>query len=207
MGGDLYDFVEVAGDRLVVIIGDVSGKGVPAALLMARLISEFRTAASRAASPTTILEDLNAGLASHPLRGMFVTATCLVLDAESGRLAYADAGHLPVLWYHRVTGAVEVREGEGGPPLGIVLGSRYPEQELYLGSGDTLLLYTDGVIEARGDGGPPFGMDRVAQVMRSRLPATRDLVEDLLGAVRGHAAGAPLPDDVTLVAIRWRPSA
>ena len=206
MGGDLYDFVEVAGDRLVVIIGDVSGKGVPAALLMARLISEFRSAASRAASPTTVLEDLNAGLASRPLRGMFVTATCLVLDAESGRLAYADAGHLPLLWYHRQTGAVEVREGDGGPPLGIVLGSRYPEQGLYLSPGDTLLLYTDGVIEARGDGGPPFGLDRIAKVMRGRLPATRDLVEDLLGAVRSHAGGAPLPDDVTLVAIRWRPS-
>jgi sigma-B regulation protein RsbU (phosphoserine phosphatase) len=206
VGGDLYDFVEVAGDRLVVIIGDVSGKGVPAALLMARLISEFRTAASRSASPTAILEDLNAGLASHPLRGMFVTATCLVLEAESGRVAYADAGHLPALWYHRETGAVELREGDGGPPLGIVLGSRYPEQELHLGPGDTLLLYTDGVLEARAEAGPPFGMNRTVQVMRSHLPATRDLVEDVLGAVRSHAGGAPLPDDVTLVAIRWRPS-
>ena len=205
MGGDLYDFVEAAGDRLVVIIGDVSGKGVPAALLMAKLISEFRAAATRAASPTTILEDLNAGLAAQPLRGMFVTAACLVLDAENGRVAYADAGHLPPLWHRRRDGEVEVREGEGGPPLGIVLGSRYPEQELFLGPGDTLLLYTDGVMEARDPAGAPFGLERMAQVMRARLPATGDLLGDLLGAVGAHAAGAPLHDDLTMVAVRWRP--
>ena len=206
MGGDLYDFVEVAGDRLVVVIGDVSGKGVPAALLMAKLISEFRAAATRAPSPTTILEDLNAGLAAQTLRGMFVTAACLVLDAESGRVAFADAGHLPFLWHRQRGGVVDVMQGDGGPPLGIVLGARYPEQELFLGSGDTLLLYTDGVVEARGPGRAAFGLERMAQVMRGRLPATRSLVEDLVGAVRAHAGGAPLHDDLTLVAVRWRPS-
>ena len=206
MGGDLYDFVEISGDRLVVLIGDVSGKGVPAALMMAKVISDFRAAATRTASPATILADLNASLAAQSRRGMFVTAACLDLDAEAGRVAYADAGHLPLLWHRRLGGAVETFEPEGGPPLGIVLGAQYPEQHLALGPGDTLLLYTDGVAEARGAGLAPFGLDRMAGVMRDRLPATGDLVGDLLAAVRAHADGTPLHDDLTLVALRWRPS-
>ncbi len=206
VGGDLYDFVEISGDRVVVLIGDVSGKGVPAALMMAKVISDFRAAARRAASPATMLADLNAGLAAQNRRGMFVTAACLDLDAQGGRVAYADAGHLPPLWHRRERGAVEPWEGVGGPPLGIVLGVQYPEQHLTLGPGDTLLLYTDGVVEARGAGLAPFGLERMAGVMRDRLPATRDLVGDLVGAVRAHADGTPLHDDLTLVALRWRPS-
>ena len=206
MGGDLYDFVEISGDRLVVLIGDVSGKGVPAALMMAKVISDFRAAATRTASPATILADLNASLAAQSRRGMFVTAACLDLDAEAGRVAYADAGHPPLLWHRRQGGAVEMFEPEGGPPLGIVRGAQYPAQQLALGPGDTLLLYTDGVVEARGAGLAPFGLDRMAGVMRDRLPATGDLVGDLLAAVRAHADGTPLHDDLTLVALRWRPS-
>ncbi len=206
MGGDLYDFAETSGDRVVVLIGDVSGKGVPAALVMAKVISDFRAAASRAASPATILGDLNAGLAAQSRRGMFVTAACLDLDVQGGRVAYADAGHLPPLWHRKEARVVEAREGEGGPPLGIVLGAQYPEQHLLLNPGDTLLLYTDGVVEARGAGSAPFGLDRVIEVMRNRLPATGDLVGDLLEAVRAHADGTPLHDDLTMVALRWRPS-
>jgi phosphoserine phosphatase RsbU/P len=206
VGGDLYDFVEVSDDRLVVLIGDVSGKGVPAALLMAKAISDFRAAVMRNTSPAAILGELNAGLAAQPRRGMFVTAACLALDPESGRLAYADAGHLPLLWHRRAAGAVEVRETEGGPPLGIVPGMEYHEQEVSLEPGDSLLLYTDGVVEARGPGAVPFGLDGIAEVMRRRLPETGDLVGDILGAVRAHADGVPLHDDVTMVALRWRPS-
>jgi sigma-B regulation protein RsbU (phosphoserine phosphatase) len=206
VGGDLYDFVEISGERLVVLIGDVSGKGVPAALMMAKVISDFRAAATRAAAPAAILADLNAGLAAQSRRGMFVTAACLDLDAEEGRVAYADAGHLPLLWHRRQGGAVETFEPEGGPPLGIVPGAQYPEQHLALGPGDTLLLYTDGVVEARGPGAAPFGLGRMADVMGDRLPATGDLVGDILAAVRAHADGTPLHDDVTMVAVRWRPS-
>ena len=191
---------------MVVLIGDVSGKGVPAALMMAKVISDFRAAATRAASPATILADLNAGLAAQNRRGMFVTAACLDVDAQGGRVAHADAGHLPPLWHRRERGAVEPWEGEGGPPLGIVLGAQYPEQHVTLGAGDTLLLYTDGVVEARGAGLAPFGLERMAGVMRDRLPATGDLVGDLVEAVRAHADGTPLHDDLTLVALRWRPS-
>jgi len=206
VGGDLYDFVEISGERLVVLIGDVSGKGVPAALMMAKVISDFRAAATRAAAPAAILADLNAGLAAQSRRGMFVTAACLDLDAEEGRVAYADAGHLPLLWHRRQRGVVETFEPEGGPPLGIVPGAQYPEQHLALGPGDTLLLYTDGVVEARGPEGAPFGLGRMAAVMGDRLPATGDLVGDILAAVRAHADGTPLHDDVTMVAVRWRPS-
>jgi sigma-B regulation protein RsbU (phosphoserine phosphatase) len=174
--------------------------------MMAKVTSDFRAAATRAASPATILGDLNAGLAAQSRRGMFVTAACLGLDAEEGRVAYADAGHLPLLWYRRQGGAVETYEPEGGPPLGIVLGAEYPEQHLTLGPGDTLLLYTDGVVEARGPKAAPFGLDRVAAVMRDRLPATGDLVGDILAAVRAHAGGTPLHDDLTMVALRWHPS-
>lgn len=198
--------MEISGERLVVLIGDVSGKGVPAALMMAKVISDFRAAATRAASPAAILADLNAGLAAQSRRGMFVTAACLDLDPEAGRVIYADAGHLPPLWHRGEAGDVATCEGDGGPPLGIALGAQYPEQHLLLHPGDTLLLYTDGVVEARGAGSAPFGLERVVGVMRDRLPATRDLVGDLLEAVRAHADGTPLHDDLTMVALRWRPS-
>ena len=198
--------MESSGGRLLVLVGDVSGKGVPAALMMAKVISDFRAAATRAASPATILADLNAGLAAQDRRGMFVTAACADLDAQAGRVTYADAGHLPPLWHRRQRRVVEACEGEGGPPLGIVLGAQYPERHLTLGSGDTLLLYTDGVVEARDPGAAPFGLGRMIEVMRTRLPATPDLVNDLLEALRAHADGTPPHDDLTMVALRWRPS-
>ncbi|HEY7678527.1 MAG TPA: PP2C family protein-serine/threonine phosphatase, partial [Candidatus Methylomirabilis sp.] len=128
------------------------------------------------------------------------------LDMEGGRVAYADAGHLPLLWHRRQAGAVETFEPEGGPPLGILPGAEYPEQHLALGPGDTLLLYTDGVVEARGPAAAAFGLERMAAVMGDRLPATGDLVGDILAAVRTHADGTPLHDDLTMVAVRWRPS-
>jgi sigma-B regulation protein RsbU (phosphoserine phosphatase) len=205
VGGDLYDFVEVSNDRLVLLIGDVSGKGVPAALMMAKVISDFRAAARGAATPARILADLNRGLAGQPRRGMFVTGACLALDAETGAATYADAGHLPLLWRHQAAGAVEVREVEGGPPLGILPDQTYPELRFALDPGDAILLYTDGIVEARGPGGAPFSLERLAGVLRDRLPATADLVGDVMAAVRAHAAGVAPHDDLTLVALRWRP--
>ena len=206
IGGDLYDFVEAPGDRLVILVGDVSGKGVPAALVMAKVISDFRAAAMRSPSPSAILEELNAGLVSRTRRGMFVTAACLALDADSGRVSYADAGHLPGLWYRQATAVAQPVEAAGGPPLGILAGMQYPDREFLLGGGDTLLLYTDGVLEARSPAAALFGIDRIAEVMCRRLPATADLIGDILGAVRAHVHGAPLHDDATLVAVHWRPS-
>ena len=205
VAGDLYDFVEVPGDRLILLIGDVSGKGFPAALMMAKVVSDFRAAAQRVASPAAVLDSLNVALAGHSPRGMFVTAACLALDVAGGRAEYASAGHLPFLWHRLERGLVETYEGDGGPPLGIVPGVRFPAQEVSLGPGDTVLFYTDGAVEARGAGRAPFGLDRLAAIMRERLPDTGDLVGDLLEAVRAHAGENPPADDVTLLALRWRP--
>lgn len=206
VGGDLYDFVQVSADHLLILIGDVSGKGVPAALMMAKVISDFRAAAHRAGAPAAILGDLNAELVRQSPRGMFVTATCLVLDAARGRVDYASAGHLPPLWYRHRARAVEPCDGDGGPPLGILLGIEYPVHPLDLAPSDALLLYTDGVVEARGMGSAPYGLGRLMQAMGARLPAAASLVEDILGDVRAHAAGLAPHDDLTLVALRWRPA-
>lgn len=184
VAGDLYDFVEIPGDRLMILIGDVSGKGFPAALMMAKVVSDFRAAAHRIVSPAAILSGLNVDLAGHSPRGMFVTAACLALDAERGHVEYANAGHLPFLWHRVGRGVVD---------------------ELFLDPGDTMLFYTDGVVEARGAGEAPFGLDRLAEVMRERLPSTGNLVSDLLEAVLVHTGEKAPNDDVTLLALRWRP--
>jgi sigma-B regulation protein RsbU (phosphoserine phosphatase) len=205
VAGDLYDFVERRGDRLVVLVGDVSGKGFPAALMMAKVISDFRPAAHHAPSPAAILGHLNTELVRHNPRGMFVTAACLALDVDAGRMLVSNAGHLPPLWHRQSAGTVLAYEGDGGPPLGILPGARFPDQELVMGEGDTLLLYTDGVIEAGGPGDTSFGVERLAEAMRSRLPSSGDLVGDLLEVVRSHSGGGPPADDLTLVALRWAP--
>jgi sigma-B regulation protein RsbU (phosphoserine phosphatase) len=201
VSGDLFDYFR-DGTRLFFLVGDVSGKGVPAALFMTRAKTVFETVAARETDPGAALDRLNRNLCRENDAGMFVTAVVGVLDLVSGDLSFALAGHEAPLLVPADAPPEPVR-AEGGRVLGLVEGSEFPVNRLRLGVGDALLLYTDGVSEAQDASGDFFGVERiVASVAALRhLPAPA-LTAGLLGAVRGFARQAPLSDDITILTLR-----
>jgi sigma-B regulation protein RsbU (phosphoserine phosphatase) len=202
VGGDFYDFISIGGQRLGIAIGDVSGKGIPAALYMARLISDFRFIASSEPSPALTLEKINEQLARRSRRGMFVTMIYILLDTESGEATCANAGHLPVL----LQGArgIQNLNRNTGVPLGILPDTRYEEFTFRMAPGDRALLYTDGIIEAINMQDQRYTLPRVMDYM-TRHSDDRPLAESLFDEVRNFAGEAPQHDDMTLLSIHRLP--
>jgi sigma-B regulation protein RsbU (phosphoserine phosphatase) len=202
VGGDFYDFPSQSDDWVAVAIGDVSGKGVPAALFMAKLISDLRFTALKFCSPDEILRAVNAGLADQVRRGMFVTMQYLLMDAAAGSVRAANGGHVPLIWYHRRAGKAEPVELPGGPPLGILPEVAYPMTTLGLEHGDSLLLITDGVLESQNARGEAFGLSRLIQVVEGAGVSGTALLPPILEAVEAFSGGRR-QDDLTLVQLRW----
>ena len=202
VGGDLYEVLRTGDDRVIVAVGDVSGKGISAALFMAVTMTLLRTMARQFQKPEEILAHLNEELAAQNPRCMFVTMACLVIDTRSGRVTGASAGHTPL-----------VLLGASGPPrfvfpssgmvLGLMSGRTYESATLDLAPGESLVLYTDGVTEAFDPEEELFGDERLMECLAG---APREdaggTVAGLLDAVRAFAAGAAQSDDITILAIR-----
>ncbi|MDD5557053.1 MAG: SpoIIE family protein phosphatase [bacterium] len=201
-GGDFYDCLDLGGGRVGAVIGDVSGKGVPAALYMVKALSEFHFHASAAAGIDRALGALNDALFERSTSGMFVTLLYVVADTGARALSWGSAGHPPGIVKRAGTGALEVLEGGDGMPLGVVSGARYAARTVPFERGDLLFLYTDGIIEARNRQGREFGMGRLkALVARSRGGAEA-AVRQALRSVERFAKGAPQHDDLTALAVR-----
>lgn len=201
VGGDYYDFVEMPHGRLGLIVADVSGKGVPAALLM----SSFRAsllAQDLDDEPGVILARLNSFLHRSVEPGRFVTAFFGVLDPESGRFVYANAGHNPPYWI-RSSGEIATLR-EGGLVLGLFGDSKYEHAEIHLAAGDTLALFTDGVTEAQNPDEEMWGDDRFLQVVlrHSQAPCRR-IVAEVLRELRRFSGDELQSDDITLLLARW----
>jgi sigma-B regulation protein RsbU (phosphoserine phosphatase) len=203
VGGDFYDFLPLDPDRLAVAIGDVSGKGVPAALFMAKLIGDLRIAGQKLGSPEAILGEVNLDLTVQTRRGMFVSSQYLVLNAATGEAQVANGGHVPFLWYHGQAGEVEVVDLEGGPPLGILPDAAYPATALALEPGDSLFLLTDGVLECTNGVGETFGFPRLVETVEVHGRNHPLLVQPILDAVEAFTADGRRHDDLTLVQVRW----
>jgi len=203
VGGDFYDFLSLGPDRLTAAIGDVSGKGVPAALFMAKLISDLRFAGQKLGSPEAILSEVNLSLTTQARRGMFVSAQYLLLDPETGEARVSNGGHVPFLWYHRGTGEAEVVDLEGGPALGILPDATYPETVLSLEHGDSLILLTDGLVECTNASGEAFGFPRLVEVVEASGRTESSLVQPILRAVEVFTAEGQCHDDMTLVQVTW----
>jgi sigma-B regulation protein RsbU (phosphoserine phosphatase) len=200
IGGDLYDFV-LDDDRLWFIVADVAGKSIAAALYMAIVRTLFRALARGQAGAVEVAAGMNRELARDNERMMFVTAAVGCLDLRSGALALVDAGHNPALLLG-AAGEVRVPAVPKGVALGVLPDASYTEARLTLDPGATLVLFTDGLTEARATTGEMFGEDRLHQAIAAAAETPEALVAAVLRAVERFAAGAPPDDDLTLLAVR-----
>lgn len=201
VGGDYYDFIHLTEKDLGLVVGDVSGKGIPAAFIMASLRAALRIEAFSHYAISTILSRVNDFLfeSSDPER--FVTAFYGVLDTKTGILTYANAGHNPPILL-RNDGRTEFLT-EGGMLLGAFPNGLYHEFRLQFQSKDVLVLYTDGASEAEDGSGEQFGWERIAEIARNLAPqGPREVIRSLLRSIRQHSGKAGLQDDVTLMVIK-----
>lgn len=197
VGGDFYDVFWVAPDRLGVFIGDISGKGVSGALLMARISSEMHAAALAQIEPAAVLAAMNRALIARNQPELFYTAIYLTLDVKSGEVVLANAGH-PLPYCLRADGTLEtIKEGAAGP-VGIVDDPQFEATVFRLGHGDSLVLYTDGVVEASAANGTMYGSERLETALSQGAAHPTGIAERILASVSAHIADAPANDDLTL---------
>ena len=198
VGGDLYDFIELDPNRVGVFIGDVSGKGIYAALYMAKVISDLRNIALRMGSPEIVLNRLNAVLSQAP-RGMFLTGIFGIVDLSKGNLSLSVAGHPPFLWLTH--GEVRVMDVASGPPLGI-LPIEYSSTEISLKKGDRLIFLTDGVFEAKNKEGKRIGFEKLVRFIKEHIDEG-NLIQKVVDYVNNFSKGLARADDLTIVELSW----
>ncbi|HOC17459.1 MAG TPA: PP2C family protein-serine/threonine phosphatase [Vicinamibacterales bacterium] len=203
VGGDFYDVLPRPDGRLVVALGDVAGKGSPAALLMALLLAIFRTLLDEGLEGADLARRLNAQVCRHAPPSRFITLFMAACDPCTGRLVYVNAGHMPAL-VRRNSGEIE-RLTEGDVALGMFEHSTYSAHETWLQTGESVVLYSDGVTEAENHQGRPFeesGLIKVVQAYSAAGP--RDVAHAVLRLVEEHAQETSLADDVTLLVLKRR---
>jgi serine phosphatase RsbU (regulator of sigma subunit) len=201
VGGDLYDIFKLDGDRLVITIGDVCGKGVPASLFMAITQTVMRLGVRSGQDLQAEIQAANKLLVANNREEMFTTLFCGVIDVPSGTMTYCNCGHNPPLVLHRGESTFEPLDN-CGPPLGIVDDISYVPRSIALAPGDTLLLYTDGVTEAESSQSAQFGVKRLEQaILEMRGHPARGVVEHVIKRVAEFAKGAPQSDDITCLAV------
>lgn len=202
VGGDFYDFFLIDNDRLGIVIGDVSGKGVPAAILMAVTRTLLHATALKKPSPSDCLDYVNDVLVGQTDPSMFVTAFYGILNTRTGELEYGIAGHNPP--YVFSDGSVRALEGPPGRILGMLPNSNYQTRDAQLKARDAVLLYTDGVTEAINASDNFFSEERLVTwfQLSGDLPLG-EVVGGLVQEVQTFAAGHPQADDVTVLAVRY----
>ena len=202
VGGDLYDYV-IRDGKLFFSIGDVCGKGIPAAIFMSMTQAVFRSAASHLNDASRIVHSMNKQASRGNDAGMFVTLFVGVLDLSTGMLRYCNAGHEHPLV---VTGkSVRTLNAKSSLPIGAMEETRYVEQETQLAPGDMVMLFTDGLTEAMNSENALFGRERVAQVISGETP--QQLLDNMSQSVAGFVRGAEQSDDLTMLAIRYKGAA
>ncbi len=203
VGGDFFDFFLIDEDRLGVVIGDVSGKGIPAALYMAVTRTQVKTTALRGMTPAECLLEVNRVLVRERVNAMFATCFYGLLNLRSGELHYCNAGHNRPYLLRANGGAVEPIAEIGGIPLGMFDGMEYMGNTAHLHPGDALFLYTDGVPEARNAAEDDFTEESlIATLGASSTLSCQDLINSMTRKVSAFTDGAPQSDDITMLSIR-----
>jgi sigma-B regulation protein RsbU (phosphoserine phosphatase) len=206
VGGDLYEVLRASDDRFVIALGDVSGKGIPAALFMAVVVTVLRTLARHLVDPAEILRRLNAELAEQNPRGMFVTMQCLVFDLTARQVSFAGAGHhqLAIVSRGRSPRLACVSSGR---PAGLMAFNPIERETLPLEAGDTFVLFSDGVSEAMNVADDFYGEDRLIAVLAAEADgAVADIVNRVVADVHAFANAAKQSDDITVLAVRYAPT-
>ena len=202
MGGDFYDFIELPGGRIGLVMADVSGKGVPAAFFMAVARTNLNALAATASGPADCLQRTNDVLLTQNPMDLFVTVFYAVFDPATGVLTYSNGGHNPPL-LRRANGQVEMLTSAAGLVLGMFPAS-YDEDTVQLAPGDTLVLYTDGVTEAFNVEVQMYEEARLVERVRDDGGATaRGLVTAIFDSVIGFSGAAPQSDDITVAVLSW----
>jgi sigma-B regulation protein RsbU (phosphoserine phosphatase) len=206
VGGDFYDYFELPGNRLGLVIADVADKGMPAALFMTLIRTLVRAAVYEISSPADVLGRVNDLLVPDAQQGMFVTLVYAVLELDTGLLTYTNAGHNPPLVWRRQSGQIERLE-KTGMALGVLEGSRTTERTVSLEPGDYLVLYTDGVTETFSPDGEMFGEANLTRTLKEAAQGRADLSsQELLDAIDEAVANFlglhGRTDDLTLLVLR-----
>jgi phosphoserine phosphatase RsbU/P len=213
VGGDYFDYLPLSHAdqqgggpprRWLVAVADVAGKGMPAALLMARLSAEVRLFTLSMSEPARIVERLNRDLCARGNGERFITFLLVLVDADTHRIQVVSAGHAgPII--RRGDDRLEiVGENQAGTPLGISEEADYSTSSATLEPGDLVLLYTDGLIEAMNASGRCFGLDRLQEIFSTAPRGARNVGEDLIHSVMQYATDCPQSDDITILCFERR---
>jgi len=201
VGGDFYDFIPLDDDRIGILIGDVSGKGVASALFMARFTTDFRVLAIREQNPENLMRRANEIVCAQSCRGMFVTLLYMVLNKNGGGAVYVNAGHLPPIIWNGSQGKYATLRGSGGPPIGIVPDQNYSSASMSLNPGDCILLSTDGLMEAKNDRGERFGWERIENSLSAGDSEVESAKSRISFSLSQFVGECPQADDITLVLV------
>ena len=200
VSGDFYDLIEMADGRVAIAVGDVSGKGVSAALYASKLTTDLRYQAMDQTEPAAILARLNRVLTERDHEGMFATLAIAVVDARTGVIELANAGH-PAPFVRRHDGQVMSIGRAGGAPIGLDRAATFPQTRCELLPGEAIMLYTDGVIEALDARQDLFDEARTMEAIRTSDGTVDGIVSSLRQALDRFVGGAPQSDDVTMVCV------
>lgn len=204
VGGDYFDYFEVDEQHLGLVIADVSGKGIPGALIMAMVRSVLRAEARDVLSPKEVLRRVNQRLVMDTKENVFITMTYCILNLQTGRMTFVRAGHEPVLILDFDQKTVNQLE-PAGIALGLVPGSIFDhneEAEVQLNPGEIVLLYTDGVIEAMDQGSNEYGRDRlIARLRDAEQASSEDIIQDVVKDIHQFTLGIPQHDDIAMLAL------
>ena len=208
ISGDYYDYIDLGSEKFGIVIADVSGKGVPAGLLMAMCRSSLRSVAPGEMSPSKVMAAVNRQLFPDIREDMFISMAYGILDASTGKFTLSRAGHDPALFFRRETGKVELLRSPGlalGIDSGAVFERVTKDQEIQLKSGDCVLFYTDGVKEAIDADEEEFGMERMSEAFRRAAPLGAEAVlTQMQEELKLFTGEGPQMDDITLVVVEKR---
>jgi serine phosphatase RsbU (regulator of sigma subunit) len=201
VGGDYYDFIPLPGNRTAVLVGDVAGKGVAAALVMAKLSADARFCVLTETDPAAAFTRLNGLMSESGIEGRFVTLMAAILDPAEHSVTLVNAGHPAPLIYHGADGTVveAITKELPGFPLGVTEGFEYTSRQVYLKPGDLILAFTDGVIEATNPDGGQLESKGLCAALQGAHLSSRTIVEQVLKTLSEFSSGRRQSDDLTLV--------
>ena len=203
VGGDLYDYIDIDEDHVAVLIGDVSGKGVPAAMFMMKTITSFRDFAVKNKTPSQILKEVNASIFKGNKTSLFVTCFLAILDKRNGKVVYANAGHNPPIIGTNCN--YRYLKCNSGFLLGCFKDAFIQDEEIVLAPGESLTFYTDGVTEARDINGNFFGEERFLNTMNKHdYTCVVELHHSIKEEISSFVNDAPQSDDITLLTLKYR---